>query len=41
MTTLYAMAANMHYRVCSTGNRSEAFIGYTTKWEIVLMILIL
>jgi len=32
MTTLYAMAANMHYRVCGTGNRSEAFIGYTTKW---------
>lgn len=32
MTTLYAIAANMHYRVCGTGNKSEAFVGYTTKW---------
>lgn len=32
MTTLYAMGASMHYRVCGTGNKSEAFVGYTTKW---------
>jgi NAD+ synthase len=32
MTTLYAIAANLHYRVCGTGNRSEGFVGYTTKW---------
>lgn len=32
MTTLYAIGANLHYRVCGTGNKSEAFVGYTTKW---------
>jgi NAD+ synthase len=32
MTTLYAVAASRHYRVCGTGNKSEAFVGYTTKW---------
>ncbi|MBU5484444.1 NAD(+) synthase [Clostridium sp. MSJ-11] len=32
MTTLYAIAANMYYRVCGTGNKSEGFVGYTTKW---------
>ena len=32
MTTLYALGANMHYRVCGTGNKSEGFVGYTTKW---------
>jgi NAD+ synthetase len=32
MTTLYAIGANLHYRVCGTGNKSEGFVGYTTKW---------
>ena len=32
MTTLYAIAMSMHYRVCGTGNKSEGFVGYTTKW---------
>lgn len=32
MTTLYAIAANKHYRVAGTGNKSEGFVGYTTKW---------
>lgn len=32
MTTLYALGASMHYRVCGTGNKSEGFVGYTTKW---------
>ncbi|MCM0647300.1 NAD(+) synthase [Clostridium swellfunianum] len=32
MTTLYAIAAALHYRVCGTGNKSEGFVGYTTKW---------
>jgi len=32
MTTLYALGVNMHYRVCGTGNKSEGFVGYTTKW---------
>lgn len=32
MTTLYALGANMNYRVCGTGNKSEGFVGYTTKW---------
>lgn len=32
MTTLYAIGASMHYRVCGTGNKSEGFVGYTTKW---------
>ncbi|VYT63475.1 NAD(+) synthase [Clostridium tertium] len=32
MTILYAIGASMNYRVCGTGNKSEAFVGYTTKW---------
>lgn len=32
MTTLYAVAAELGYRVAGTGNRSEAFVGYFTKW---------
>lgn len=32
MTTLYAVGTSMHYRVCGTGNKSEGFVGYTTKW---------
>lgn len=32
MTTLYAIGTTMHYRVCGTGNKSEGFVGYTTKW---------
>jgi NAD+ synthase len=32
MTTLYAIAAFYGGRVCNTGNASEAFVGYTTKY---------
>lgn len=32
MTVLYAIAANVHGRVCNTGNRSEKYVGYTTKY---------
>jgi NAD+ synthase len=32
MTTLYAIGATLYYRVCGTGNKSEGFVGYTTKW---------
>ncbi|MGL4772550.1 MAG: NAD(+) synthase [Clostridium sp.] len=32
MTTLYAIGATMGYRVAGTGNKSEGFVGYTTKW---------
>jgi NAD+ synthase len=32
MTTLYAVAADVGGRVCNTGNASETFIGYTTKY---------
>lgn len=32
MTTLYAIGSSIHYRICGTGNKSEAFVGYTTKW---------
>lgn len=32
MTVLYSIAQSMGYRVCGTGNLSEAFVGYTTKW---------
>lgn len=32
MTTLYAVGTSMNYRVCGTGNKSEGFVGYTTKW---------
>ncbi|MGY0373365.1 NAD(+) synthase [Clostridium sp. JNZ J1-5] len=32
MTTLYAIGTSMQYRICGTGNKSEGFVGYTTKW---------
>ena len=32
MTTLYAIAQSNGYRVIGTGNASEAYIGWTTKW---------
>lgn len=32
MTILYAIAQTLGYRVIGTGNTSEAFIGWTTKW---------
>jgi len=32
MTTLYAISSTLHYRVCGTGNKSEGYVGYTTKW---------
>lgn len=32
MTILYAVAALVHGRVCCTGNRSERYVGYTTKF---------
>ena len=32
MTTLYAVAAQMGGYVCNTGNKSEAYVGYCTKW---------
>lgn len=32
MATLYAIAAIEGARVVNTGNRSEAYVGYTTKW---------
>ena len=32
MTTLYAMAAELGGRVCNTCNRSENYIGYSTKY---------
>ena len=32
MTTLYAVAALVGGRVINTGNKSEAFVGYTTKY---------
>jgi NAD+ synthase len=32
MTTLYAFANHLDYRVVGTGNRSEIAIGYFTKW---------
>ena len=32
MTILYALGSSMSYRVAGTGNLSERFIGYTTKW---------
>lgn len=32
MTTLYAIAQSLGYRVIGTGNASEAYIGWTTKW---------
>jgi len=32
MTTLYAIAANENRLVAGTGNRSEVYMGYFTKW---------
>lgn len=32
MITLYTIAQSLGYRVCGTGNRSERYVGYTTKW---------
>ena len=32
MATLYAVAAAVNGRVCCTSNRSEAYVGYSTKW---------
>lgn len=32
MTTLYAIAQSIGYRVIGTGNASEAFVGWTTKF---------
>lgn len=32
MTVLYAIAAEKNYLVCGTGNRSESYVGYFTKW---------
>lgn len=32
MTTLYAIAQSLGYLVCGTGNKSERFIGWFTKW---------
>lgn len=32
MTTLYGVAQTLGYLVAGTGNKSEAFVGYTTKW---------
>lgn len=32
MTTLYAVAANEHGRVCNTCNKSEDYVGYSTKF---------
>lgn len=32
MTALYAVAAAEHRLVAGTGNRSEAYLGYFTKW---------
>ncbi len=32
MTILYAFANAKHGRVINTSNRSEAYVGYTTKW---------
>ncbi|MFV0441831.1 MAG: NAD(+) synthase [Lachnospirales bacterium] len=32
MTTLYALAQEKNYLVCGTGNKSEGYVGYCTKW---------
>lgn len=32
MTTLYSIAASENRLVCGTGNKSEAYMGYFTKW---------
>lgn len=32
MTTVYAVASEHNYLVCGTGNKSEGFVGYFTKY---------
>lgn len=32
MTVLYAIATEKNYLVCGTGNKSEGYVGYYTKW---------
>ncbi len=32
MTTLYAVASEKNYLVVGTGNASEKYVGYFTKW---------
>ena len=32
VTILYAIAQSLGYLVCGTGNKSEAFVGWFTKW---------
>jgi len=32
MTVLYAVGQSLNYRVCGTGNLSERYVGYCTKW---------
>ncbi len=32
MITLYSVASEKNYLVCGTGNKSEIFVGYFTKW---------
>lgn len=32
MTTLYSVASEHNYLVIGTGNKSESFVGYFTKW---------
>ncbi|GCD11699.1 NAD(+) synthase [Clostridium tagluense] len=32
MATLYAIGQTLGYRVCGTGNKSESYVGYTTKF---------
>ena len=32
MTTLYAIAQSLGYLVAGTGNKSERFVGWFTKW---------
>lgn len=40
MTTLYGVAQTLGYLVIGTGNLCEAMVGYTTKWETIVQILI-
>ena len=32
MTVVYAIGQTLNYRVCGTGNLSEKYVGYCTKW---------
>ena len=34
MTVVYAMGQTLNYRVAGTGNLSEKYVGYCTKWGI-------